>query len=101
MIDLLPLVHQRVFTVGRLDRSSCGLLLVTNDGALAQQLTHPRYGVPKTDRVLVKGTRWRAATIELLGTRPISADLPRVFPSDHFGVACHLDLCASASGERS
>ncbi len=53
------------------------------------------------DRVLVKGTRWRAATIELLGTRPISADLPRVFPSDHFGVACHLDLCASASGERS
>jgi len=53
------------------------------------------------DRVLVKGTRWRAATIELLGTRPISADLPRVFPSDHFGVACHLDLCAIASGERS
>ncbi|BBX04035.1 endonuclease/exonuclease/phosphatase family protein [Mycolicibacterium moriokaense] len=53
------------------------------------------------DRVLLKGTCWRATTIELLGTRPISADLPRVFPSDHFGVACHLDLCASASGERS
>lgn len=53
------------------------------------------------DRVLIKGRRWRAATIELLGTRPISADLPRVFPSDHFGVACHLDLCAIASGERS
>jgi tyrosyl-DNA phosphodiesterase 2 len=42
------------------------------------------------DRVLIKGTRWRAASIELLGTQPISPDLPRVFPSDHFGVACRL-----------
>jgi endonuclease/exonuclease/phosphatase family metal-dependent hydrolase len=42
------------------------------------------------DRVLLKGTRWRAADIELLGTEPISPDLPRVFPSDHFGVACRL-----------
>ena len=42
------------------------------------------------DRVLLKGTRWRAADIELLGTRPISSGLPRVFPSDHFGVACRL-----------
>jgi endonuclease/exonuclease/phosphatase family metal-dependent hydrolase len=42
------------------------------------------------DRVLIKGTRWRAASIELLGTEPISPELPRVFPSDHFGVECHL-----------
>lgn len=42
------------------------------------------------DRVPLKGTRWRAASIELLGMRPISPDLPRVFPSDHFGVACRL-----------
>jgi len=42
------------------------------------------------DRVLLKGTRWRAAGIELLGTKPISLELPRVFPSDHFGVACRL-----------
>lgn len=42
------------------------------------------------DRVLLKGNRWRAASIELLGTRPISSALPRVFPSDHFGVACRL-----------
>ena len=42
------------------------------------------------DRVLLKGTHWRAASIELLGTRPISPALPRVFPSDHFGVACRL-----------
>ncbi len=42
------------------------------------------------DRVLLKGTRWRAASIELLGTQPISHELPRVFPSDHFGVECRL-----------
>lgn len=42
------------------------------------------------DRVLLKGTRWRAASIELLGTEPISPKLPRVFPSDHFGVECRL-----------
>jgi tyrosyl-DNA phosphodiesterase 2 len=42
------------------------------------------------DRVLLKGNRWRAASIELLGTQPISSALPRVFPSDHFGVACRL-----------
>lgn len=42
------------------------------------------------DRVLIKGTRWRATSIELLGTEPISPDLPRVFPSDHFGVECRL-----------
>lgn len=42
------------------------------------------------DRVLVKGDRWTPTRIELLGTAPISADLPRVFPSDHFGVECVL-----------
>ena len=42
------------------------------------------------DRVLIKGNRWCAMDIELLGTEPISPELPRVFPSDHFGVACRL-----------
>jgi endonuclease/exonuclease/phosphatase family metal-dependent hydrolase len=42
------------------------------------------------DRVLLKGRRWAAKDIELLGTEPISAELPRVFPSDHFGVKCRL-----------
>jgi 23S rRNA pseudouridine2605 synthase len=38
---------ERLFTVGRLDRTSEGLILVTNDGELANRLTHPRYGVEK------------------------------------------------------
>lgn len=42
------------------------------------------------DRVLVKGSAWTPDTIELLGTRPVSASHPRVFPSDHFGLYCRL-----------
>src|ERR1041384_3782230 len=44
-------VRQRVFPVGRLDFNSSGLLLLTNDGELAQRLTHPRFGVKKVYRV--------------------------------------------------
>jgi endonuclease/exonuclease/phosphatase family metal-dependent hydrolase len=42
------------------------------------------------DRVLLKGSGWAPVSMELLGTEPISAAYPRVFPSDHFGVQCHL-----------
>jgi 23S rRNA pseudouridine2605 synthase len=54
--DMLPEVRARVFPVGRLDYSSSGLLLLTNDGELALRLTHPRYGARKTYRVKVRGT---------------------------------------------
>jgi 23S rRNA pseudouridine2605 synthase len=55
VIDMLPGSDARLFTIGRLDLSSEGLILVTNDGELANLLTHPRYGVEKTYRVLVAG----------------------------------------------
>lgn len=42
------------------------------------------------DRILVKGPQWHPHAIELLGTEPISPHLPRVFPSDHFGLRCLL-----------
>ncbi|MGH2937766.1 MAG: pseudouridine synthase [Solirubrobacterales bacterium] len=48
----------RLYPVGRLDADSTGLLLLTNDGALANRLTHPRYEVPKTYRArLAKAVR--------------------------------------------
>jgi 23S rRNA pseudouridine2605 synthase len=45
----------RLYPVGRLDADSSGLILLTNDGELANHLTHPRYEVPKTYRVRVGG----------------------------------------------
>jgi 23S rRNA pseudouridine2605 synthase len=55
-IDLLPREFAaRVYPVGRLDADSKGLLLLTNDGELTNQLTHPRYGVAKTYRAVVDG----------------------------------------------
>ena len=55
-IDLLPPDFQhRVYPVGRLDAESRGLLLLTNDGELTNQLTHPRYGVAKTYKAVVDG----------------------------------------------
>jgi 23S rRNA pseudouridine2605 synthase len=43
--------ERRLYPVGRLDADSTGLILLTNDGELANRLTHPRYGVPKTYRL--------------------------------------------------
>jgi len=54
VIDLIQ-TDQRVYNVGRLDKSSEGLILVTNDGDLANQLTHPRFGVEKKYHVFVAG----------------------------------------------
>lgn len=54
VIDLIK-TQQRVYNVGRLDQSSEGLILVTNDGDLANLLTHPRYGVAKKYLVQVQG----------------------------------------------
>ena len=48
-------VHARVYPVGRLDMDSDGLLLLTNDGALAEKLTHPRHSIPKIYHVTVTG----------------------------------------------
>jgi len=45
----------RLYPVGRLDYDSMGLVLMTNDGDLANAITHPRYGIHKTYRVIVRG----------------------------------------------
>jgi pseudouridine synthase len=54
--DVVRAIGQAVVPVGRLDFHSSGLLLLTNDGALCERLTHPRYHVEKAYRVKVRGT---------------------------------------------
>lgn len=55
VLDLLDAGALRLYPVGRLDADSSGLILLTNDGELANRLTHPRYQVPKTYRARLAG----------------------------------------------
>ena len=55
VLDLLPTLTERLVPVGRLDKNSEGLLLLSNDGDLVNQLTHPRYGHRKIYHVTVSG----------------------------------------------
>lgn len=55
VLDLLDGVREYVYPVGRLDYDTEGLLLLTNDGDLAAQLTHPRHGVERTYEARVAG----------------------------------------------
>jgi pseudouridine synthase len=78
VLDLVD-TPERVYPVGRLDLYSEGLILLTNDGDLAEKLTHPGHQVEKEYHVLVAGrlsietlARWRAGGIEVEG-RPTAA----------------------------
>ena len=77
VIDLVP-PEERVFPVGRLDRASEGLILLTNDGDLAQRLAHPRFEVPKVYRVTVAGNVTAEALREMRHGIYISEGLVRV-----------------------
>ena len=54
VVDLVPSRGARLYPVGRLDADSSGLILVTNDGDLAQRLTHPSFEVPRVYRATVR-----------------------------------------------
>ena len=65
VVALVP-SSERLYPVGRLDAETTGLILLTNDGELANLLTHPRYGVPKRYRVTVWNPPVRPAAMEAL-----------------------------------
>lgn len=72
--DLLKDVPERVYPVGRLDRNSEGLLLLTNDGAFANDMTHPTRHVPKIYRVTVEGRVTEDQVEQLSGGVQIGED---------------------------
>jgi 23S rRNA pseudouridine2605 synthase len=66
VVQLVPARGARLYPVGRLDRDSSGLMLLTNDGELANRLSHPRYEVPKTYRARLGGGAIAGAELERL-----------------------------------
>jgi 23S rRNA pseudouridine2605 synthase len=73
VVGLVPARGLRLYPVGRLDADSSGLILLTNDGELANRLTHPSFEVPKTYRVTLGGGPLRPSAVEAL-QRGVSLD---------------------------
>ncbi len=84
VVDLVE-VEERVYPVGRLDLRSEGLVLLTNDGELAEKITHPRSHLEKEYQVLVAGRpttptliRWRRGEVEIEGRPSAPAIIERL-----------------------
>jgi 23S rRNA pseudouridine2605 synthase len=89
VVGLVPHEHARLYPVGRLDADTTGLILLTNDGELAQRLTHPSFEVPKTYRARLLGGPVQEAALRALrsGVRledgiTAPAQVKRVSPSE-------------------
>ena len=65
VMDLVRDIDARLYPVGRLDKDSEGLLLLTNDGAFANALTHPRHAYSKKYRVTIRGKVDDSALLQL------------------------------------
>ena len=101
VVDLFPPdLPGHVFPVGRLDRDTEGLLLLTNDGEFAHRLAHPRYELDKEYHALVKGAPTRDAIeslrtgVEIEGRRtsPAQVEMVTTPPFGHTGRAVHTWL---------
>jgi 23S rRNA pseudouridine2605 synthase len=66
VVELVPARGLRLYPVGRLDIDSAGLILLTNDGELANRLTHPRFRVPRTYRARLGGGPISGAALRAL-----------------------------------
>ena len=94
--DLVADAGVRVYPMGRLDRDSEGLLLLTNDGALAQRLTHPSHEISKTYQVTVAGetdgAAERLAAMRSLEGEPIAPVRVRVLRQEEGRALLELTL---------
>src|SRR3990167_9296506 len=78
VLSLLPkTIQERLFSVGRLDKDSEGLLLLTNDGEYANTLLHPSFGVEKTYEVTVIG-QVSSTTLEITLTEGMKHEIRRM-----------------------
>jgi len=66
VVGLIGVHRARMYPVGRLDAQTTGLILLTNDGELANRLTHPRFEVPKTYRARLGGGPVREPALQAL-----------------------------------
>lgn len=103
-LDLIPPLAQRVYTVGRLDAESTGLVLLTNDGELTNRLTHPRYGVTKTYVVRVDGKVEPEALAALsrgvrIDGRRTSGVVARVLTREHDRTLLEIELAEGPNRE--
>jgi 23S rRNA pseudouridine2605 synthase len=91
LLDYVGDVGQRIFHVGRLDAETDGLLLLTNDGALAHKLTHPSFEVPKTYLAEVEGPLPRSVGRDLLAGVELDDGVAKV---DSFKLVDAVDKAA-------
>lgn len=94
VIDILPEIFQKghIFPVGRLDRMTTGLLILTNDGDLAQKIIHPRAGIEKMYEVMLDKKltpddleKWRKGLfIEGKFLKPVSVSFMQKFPNSRW-----------------
>jgi 23S rRNA pseudouridine2605 synthase len=102
--ELLPKEWGNLFTVGRLDRHSEGLLFLTNDGDFALRLTHPRYGVGKVYVATVTGLLEQKDTRRFLegiedGGELLKAERVRLLSANHSRSVVELELAQGKNRE--
>jgi 23S rRNA pseudouridine2605 synthase len=103
VLDLLPVGMPRLYTVGRLDYDTEGLLFLTNDGSFSLRLTHPRYKMPKTYLAEVDGELTTVAVDRLL--KGVISDgeklrAEKVFDVRHHGMTTEVKLVLAEGRKR-
>ncbi|MGI8966512.1 MAG: pseudouridine synthase [Limisphaerales bacterium] len=102
--ELLPQEWSHLFSVGRLDLDSDGLIFLTNDGEFSLRLTHPRYGVSKTYRVAVAGKVDSASLRKILRGmedrgETLRAQKARILSANHTESVVELELAEGKNRE--
>jgi 23S rRNA pseudouridine2605 synthase len=104
VFDLLPKEWGHLHTIGRLDRASEGLLLLTNDGEFSLQVAHPRYGIRKVYLVVVTGFAEESVTGRLVkGVRQggdyLKAERARVYEANQTHSKLEIELAEGKNRE--